>query len=109
MIVAVTGSRTGFKDEQLINDVIGALKPNRILVGDCPTGVDAYVDNWWYCDIYRADWDTHGKAAGPIRNRVMLDEGPDILLAFWDGKSRGTKDCINAAVARGIPVNVYIR
>jgi len=40
---------------------------------------------------YPADWDTHGKAAGPIRNRVMAKEG-DALLLIWDGKSRGSND-----------------
>lgn len=41
-----------------------------------------------------ADWDKHGKSAGPIRNRKMGDVGHG-LLAFWDGESRGTKDMID--------------
>lgn len=40
-----------------------------------------------------ADWSTHGKAAGPIRNRQMALYG-DVLLAIWDGKSRGTANMI---------------
>jgi len=39
------------------------------------------------------DWDTYGKSAGHIRNREMGDYA-DILLAFWDGKSKGTKGMI---------------
>ena len=54
-----------------------------------------------------ADWNKHGKAAGPIRNREMLKENPQLVLAFWDGKSRGTQDMIEAAVSKGIPVNIY--
>lgn len=45
--------------------------------------------------IFPADWDTYGNAAGPIRNAEMADYA-DYLLAFWDGKSRGTANMIQA-------------
>ena len=38
---------------------------------------------------YPAEWKTHGKAAGPIRNQKMAEVG-DYFICFWDGKSRGT-------------------
>lgn len=41
-------------------------------------------------------WDKHGKAAGPIRNLEMA-ENADALIAFWDGKSRGTQNMISIA------------
>lgn len=53
-----------------------------------------------------ADWDAHGKAAGYIRNLAMLDRGPDLVLAFWDGTSRGTAHTVSVARERGIPVRV---
>jgi len=53
-----------------------------------------------------ADWDRHGKAAGPIRNQYMVDLGADVCLAFPIGESRGTRDCIRAAEKAGIPVLV---
>lgn len=43
---------------------------------------------------FPADWDKHGKAAGPIRNRQMA-EYADCLIAVWDGESRGTKNMID--------------
>ena len=43
-----------------------------------------------------ADWDTYGKAAGYRRNAEMAQEA-DALIAFWDGKSRGTKHMIDLA------------
>ena len=55
---------------------------------------------------YPADWRGKGKAAGIIRNLEMLDTGPDLVLAFWDGKSTGTKHTIDEAVRRGIPVEI---
>ncbi len=38
---------------------------------------------------FPADWETHGKAAGPIRNKQMA-EYADALLLIWDGKSKGS-------------------
>jgi len=58
------------------------------------------------CTVFPADWDTHGKAAGPIRNEEMAEYG-DILFAFWDGKSKGTKDMIDRALKHGLEVHVY--
>lgn len=54
-------------------------------------------------DIYRADWEAHGKAAGPIRNQRMLDEGkPSLVIAFLGG--RGTADMVRRAKAAGVRV-----
>lgn len=52
-----------------------------------------------------ADWDAHGKAAGYIRNRFMA-ENSDGLLAYWDGKSRGTKHMIETMQNMKKPVRV---
>lgn len=55
---------------------------------------------------FRADWRTHGKAAGPIRNQRMIDEGkPDLVVAFPGGK--GTADMVRRAAAAGLPVVDY--
>lgn len=43
---------------------------------------------------FPADWDNLGKGAGPIRNKKMA-EFADALIAFWDGKSSGTKNMIS--------------
>jgi len=53
------------------------------------------------------DWKTHGKAAGPIRNRQMA-EYADALVAVWDGESRGTKNMIDEMKKLGKPVHVYV-
>lgn len=59
---------------------------------------------------YPANWDKHGKAAGPIRNREMADANPDIGLAFGKlyrgSKLTGTGDMVSVLNARGIPVIV---
>lgn len=54
---------------------------------------------------FPADWDKHGKAAGFIRNSEMAHYA-DELLAFWDGKSRGTKHMIDTMKRLGKEVKV---
>ena len=55
--------------------------------------------------VCKADWNKHGKSAGYIRNSEMADIG-DVLLAFWDGKSKGTKHMIDLALKKGLIVEV---
>lgn len=54
---------------------------------------------------FPADWDKHGRAAGPIRNAQMGDYA-DALIALWDGQSRGTKHMIDYATKKGLKVYV---
>lgn len=57
------------------------------------------------CHMFPADWDKFGRQAGIIRNKQMGDFA-DELLAFWDGKSRGTKHMIEYMTSLGKPVKV---
>lgn len=52
--------------------------------------------------IFSADWKTHGKAAGFIRNKQIV-VACDMVLAFWDGKSKGTQHTIVLAKAAKRP------
>lgn len=54
---------------------------------------------------YYPDWAKYGKAAGPIRNKLIVNDC-DLLLAFWDYESRGTKSSID--FAKSLHKNVYI-
>lgn len=54
-------------------------------------------------ETYQADWQAYGKAAGPIRNRKMLNDGkPDLVVAFPGG--RGTADMVRRAQVAGVAV-----
>lgn len=116
MRILVTGSRD-WDDWQTIHDALllaafgmGFACGEIILVhGDCPTGADWCVEDCakgtgWATEPHPADWDKHGKAAGPIRNQKMVDAGADICLAFIKNKSRGATHCADAAEKAGIPV-----
>lgn len=57
---------------------------------------------------FPADWKAHGKAAGPIRNQQMIDEGkPDLVLAFPGG--HGTADMVSRAKKAGIKVREVVQ
>lgn len=55
---------------------------------------------------FPADWDKHGRSAGFIRN-VQMAKYADVLVAFWDGKSKGTHHMIGTALDHGLEVHVY--
>lgn len=57
------------------------------------------------CEEFPADWERDGKAAGPIRNRVMLESFcPDLVVAFPGGK--GTTHMVKLAQKAGVPVKI---
>lgn len=58
---------------------------------------------------FPADWDKHGSKAGPIRNKQMVDEQPDVVLAFLQHgePNRGTLGTVKMAKAAGITVVPY--
>lgn len=78
---------------------------DRLVHGDA-TGADRIASSWAKShnipDIaYPADWETYGKAAGPIRNALVLAfEAPDLVVAFPGG--RGTADMLFQATKAGI-------
>lgn len=55
--------------------------------------------------VSRDDWELIGRKAGPIRNAKMA-EYADALIAFWDGKSPGTKNMISEAKKRGLKIKI---
>ncbi len=55
---------------------------------------------------YPADWNKYGRSAGYIRNSKMASVA-DKVVAFWDGKSRGTQHMINIAKNKGLELTVY--
>lgn len=102
-----TGSQAGF----LIGLAIDALPGDTTVIVGGARGVDTIAehcarDQGLIVERHEADWQQHGKAAGPIRNQRMLNSGADRVIAFWDGASRGTRHMIKISKAAGIPVNV---
>ncbi len=71
-------------------------------------GADSIAKQWALSkDIavkgHRANWDLHGRKAGFLRNKEMLDENnPDLVVAFPGG--RGTAMMIELALKANVKV-----
>ena len=110
MKALVCGGRH-FSDEGFVFqslDQIHSRTPISAIIEGGATGADALARKWAFasdiaCDTYKADWTSHGKAAGPLRNQRMIDEGkPDLVIAFAGG--RGTADMVRRAKAARLHV-----
>lgn len=131
--VLITGSRNWTDAEQIRRTLDAALlvfdrspTPPVLVHGGCnmhrngrgayvpttkPTrGADAIAHGWWRSwglptEVHMAEWDTHGKAAGFIRNQHMVDMGADLVIGFVLDNSPGTTHCLTAAERAGLRID----
>ncbi len=104
--VAIVGSR-GFPDEKMVRRYIQRLPLDTVIISGGARGPDSWAvgeaqRRGMETVVFTPDWDAHGKAAGPIRNAQITDNC-DWLVAFWDGKSRGTRNTIQRCLKGDIP------
>ncbi len=67
------------------------------------------AENGIQIQVFPAEWNKYGKAAGPIRNKAMLEYAQEeipVVAAFWDGKSRGTGNMLKQAKAAGAECHI---
>lgn len=57
---------------------------------------------------YLPEYSRYGRAA-PLKRNLTIIENADLVLAFWDGTSHGTKYVIDNCKKRDIPIQVYLR
>jgi hypothetical protein len=99
MKVAVIGSRT-FSDYRLVKETLSTLDIT-LLVSGGAIGADLLGEQYAKLNeiptkIFYPDWKKYGKKAGFIRNSDIINES-EMVIAFWDGKSKGTLDSIKKA------------
>jgi len=108
MRVLVCGGRN-YADSETINKVLDDFH-NRVtielVIHGAAAGADRLASQWAVAnnvcqEAHFADWDTYGKAAGPLRNKKMILAKPDIVLGFPGG--RGTDNMLSLAVKANIP------
>lgn len=99
---------------QFVMDALWGLDPKTvtIIAGGAP-GADslanlAAVKLGLPIIVFKAEWDKYGKSAGPIRNQQMLDQKPDLVVAFHStlGITPGTLDMVTRAQRAGVPVKI---
>ena len=110
MRVLVCGGRDYGKTSDevaTIADALAVLPEDTVLIHGDARGADRLAGDIWAAwgspmEVYPADWKTHKKAAGPIRNQQMLDTGIDLVIAFPGGA--GTADMMRRARKAGVTV-----
>lgn len=107
--IIVCGGRD-YADRAFVFQVLDKIHTLRgiceVIQGEAP-GADRWAREWALnrgvtLNRCRAEWEKHGKRAGPIRNAHMLTLRPDGVVAFPGG--RGTADMCRQAEAAGVPV-----
>jgi predicted Rossmann fold nucleotide-binding protein DprA/Smf involved in DNA uptake len=113
MRTIIAGSRN-IEEYSLLLEAIksSGIEITSVVSGGAP-GVDTLgeryaEENSLTCTRFPANWEKYGKAAGPIRNRLMAANA-DALIAIWDGKSPGTKNMIQEAEKKGLQVYIAIQ
>lgn len=126
-VVIVTGDRYAASDDWdgiISLEIDRYVKENGVVLHGNARGIDTMVRHFCeslredvYVQPYPADWNRHGRAAGPIRNEAMLDHlltaqqrKREIgVLAFHDDLdgSKGTKHMVGIARKAGIPVHIF--
>ena len=86
--------------------------PNITIISGGASGADKLAEQFakdydFELKIFNADWDRYGNSAGPRRNKEMVKIA-DGIIAFWDGKSKGTKHTINFCKQYNKPCKVVI-
>ena len=114
MKLAIVGSR-GFNDYEFLREkILDLIEENEIVVNEIVSGgakgVDTLAEEFaedldYEITVFEADWKGLGRKAGPLRNTQIV-EYSDIVVAFWDGESRGTLDSITKAKSLGKEVHI---
>ena len=114
--IIICGSRD-FDNKPLCFDTLDKILPlygeTEIISGHAK-GADIFGEEYAQMhsiklSVFKPDWAKYGRGAGPIRNREMLKYASGrtpVIIAFWDGKSKGTKNMIDQANKAGAVVHV---
>jgi ribonucleotide reductase alpha subunit len=112
MKVIIAGGRD-FDDYDLLKQKCNNILQNQdevIIISGGAKGADSLGERYgkekgYNVEVFSPKWNEYGKKAGPIRNQEMATNS-NALIAFWDGKSKGTKHMIDTATDEGLLVRI---
>lgn len=113
--LVIAGSRD-FQDYSLLCETVDRHLKNKAgnktitIISGTANGADQLgercaKEKGYKLEYYPADWEHYGNAAGPLRNTQMAKAADDVIV-FWDGKSAGTKNMMEAAERENVPCTV---
>ena len=108
MKIAISGSRN-FTDQNRIDEVLDKYRDvcTLIIHGGCENSADILSEVWAKknkikIEIIKPNYIKYPNKSAPIlRNKIITDKA-DMLIAFWNKKSKGTKSTIDFAIKKGI-------
>ena len=108
MRVAVIGSRG------LMVDDLGKYLPDNVteIVSGGASGVDSCARSYAQTHgikltEFLPEYEKFGRSA-PLKRNITIIENADLVLAFWDGTSHGTKFVIDNCKKMGVPVKIFM-
>lgn len=117
--IIVCGCRN-FSDKEKcfdsLEEILSSYKEYEIVSGGAK-GADSFGEEYAAAHdvkvtVFKPEWKKYGKAAGPIRNKEMLDyasEDNPVVIAFWDGKKQRDKGYdLKSQESRGTGLHWYI-
>ncbi len=111
MRYAIIGSRTCTSRKFVFPALDKILHLGDIIVSGGAKGADFLAEEYaeqkdFTVVVYKAMWDLYGKSAGFKRNVQIIDDA-DEVIAFWDGKSKGTKHSLGLAKQARKPIHLF--
>lgn len=110
MKLAIVGSRS-FDDYKLLQRTLKKYEPKvtHVISGGA-RGADSLAEKWAQennkeLTTFIPDWDTHGNSAAWKRNNKIV-EAADGVIAFWDGKSKGTQHSFKICKRTNTPLKI---
>jgi predicted Rossmann fold nucleotide-binding protein DprA/Smf involved in DNA uptake len=109
--VAIVGSRH-FADTVRVADYVNSLPPRASVITGSASGVDAAVTKAARArgiavQVISASFDEMADASKSAARNQRLVDACDVLVAFWDGRSQGTRNTVERALDSGKEVHVF--
>lgn len=115
MLIVVCGSRKFDNPLTVTAEIVKRMQQlqpeDEVHHGDAP-GTDRIADHALKAAgrvsvPHPANWAVYGSRAGIVRNKELLDIPPGLVIAFWNGHSKGTRHMIDQARKRFIPLELH--